>query len=139
MNSIKIILTDDNDPFRNALKNVLINKFNADIIGEASSGAEFLKLTNLHLADIILMDVMIPDIDGITLTKETLWLQPTLRFIAITMHYDKVYLTTLMEAGFKGCVFKSNIFSEISGAISKVMSGRLYFPSDIILDKKNTV
>jgi DNA-binding NarL/FixJ family response regulator len=133
MNSIKIILVDDSDPFRNALKNVLVNKFNAQIIGEASSGAEFQKLANLHHADVILMDVMIPDIDGITLTKKALWLQSSLKFIAVTMHYDTVYLTTLMEAGFKGCVFKSNIFSEISTAISTVVAGRLYFPKDMSL------
>jgi DNA-binding NarL/FixJ family response regulator len=136
MASIKIILVDDNHPFRNALKNVLANKFNAEIIGEAASGIEFKELTNLHFADVILMDVMMPDIDGITLTRESLWLQPKLKFIAITMHYDKVYLTTLMGAGFKGCVFKSNIFSEISNAISTVLAGRLYFPKDIILDNK---
>lgn len=133
--AIKIILTDDNDPFRSALKNILTNKFNAEIIGEASNGTEFRSLKNLHLADVILMDVMIPDVDGITLTKETLWLQPKLKFIAITMHYDKVYLTTLMEAGFKGCVFKSNIFSEIDNAISTVISGNLYFPKDMLLEK----
>lgn len=132
--AIKIILVDDNDPFREALKKVLVNKFNAEIIGEASSGTEFNKLTNLHFADIILMDIMMPDIDGITLTKEALWANNYLKFIAITMHYDKVYLTSLLEAGFKGCVFKSNIFSEISEAIKTVMDGKLYFPNDILLD-----
>ncbi len=133
MTSIKIILVDDNHPFRNALKTVLENKFNAEIIGEASCGAEFRKLDNLHSADVILMDVMMPDVDGITLTMESLWFNPKLKFIAITMHYDNVYLTTLMEAGFKGCVFKSNIFSEIAEAITKVSAGRLFFPKNIML------
>lgn len=134
--STKIILVDDNDPFRYALKKVLVNKFNANIIGESSSGTEFNKLTNLHLADIILMDVMMPDIDGITLTKTTLRRNSYLKFIAITMHYDKVYLTSLIEACFKGCVFKTNIFSEISIAIETVMAGRYYFPKDMLLNDK---
>jgi DNA-binding NarL/FixJ family response regulator len=134
MKSIKVILIDDNDPFRMALKNVLVNKFAVDIIGEASNGANFQKLTNLHLSDVILMDIMMPDTDGITLTKKALWTLPSLKFIAITMHYDKVYLTTLMGAGFRGCVFKSNIFSEIAEAIHTVVEGRLYFPKDILLD-----
>jgi DNA-binding NarL/FixJ family response regulator len=137
MNALKLILVDDNEPFRMALKNILLNKFNAQIIGEASSGAEFKELTNLHLADIILMDVMMPDIDGITLTKKALWSNSTLKFIAITMHYDKVYLISLLGAGFKGCVFKSNIFSEIGQAVDTVMAGRLYFPKDILIDIKD--
>jgi DNA-binding NarL/FixJ family response regulator len=134
MESLKIILVDDNDAFRVALKNILTNEFNAKIIGEASNGAEFLQLTNCNTSDIILMDVMMPDIDGITLTKNALWSNPSLRFIAITMHYDKVYLVSLLGAGFKGCVFKSNIFSEIDLAIDKVMNGQLYFPDDILID-----
>lgn len=132
--AIKIILVDDNDPFRYALKNLLVNKFNAEIIGEAQSGAEFNKLTNLHLADVILMDIMMHDIDGISLTKEKLWRNNHLKFIAITMHYDKVYLTTLIETGFRGCVFKSNIFFEIIAAIETVIAGNLYFPKYILLD-----
>jgi DNA-binding NarL/FixJ family response regulator len=136
MEALKVILVDDNEPFLSALKNVLTNKFHAQIIGEASCGAEFNELSNLHFADIILMDVMMPDIDGITLTKKALWANNHLKFIAITMHYDKVYLTTLLEAGFKGCVFKSNIFSEIPNAIKTVMAGKLYFPENILLNIK---
>ncbi len=132
--SIKIILVDDNDPFRTALKKILINKLQVQIIGEASCGAEFNQLSNLHLADVILMDIMMPDIDGITLTKKALWDNKYFKFISITMHYDKVYLTSLVEAGFRGCVFKSNIFSEIPDAIKTVMAGKLYFPENILLD-----
>ena len=134
METLKVILVDDNEPFRNALKNLLTTKFHAQIIGEASCGKEFNELSNLHLADIILMDVMMPDIDGISLTKKALWVNNHLKFIAITMHYDKVYLTSLIEAGFKGCVFKSNIFSEIHNAIETVTTGKLYFPENILLD-----
>jgi DNA-binding NarL/FixJ family response regulator len=137
MEALKVILVDDNEPFRNALKNVLMNKFHVQIIGEASCGAEFNEFSNLYLADIILMDVMMPDIDGISLTKKALWANNHLKFIAITMHYDKVYLTSLLEAGFKGCVFKSNIFSEISRAIETVMAGKFYFPENILLNIKD--
>jgi len=134
---LKVILVDDNESFRKALKNVLEKRYHIQIIGEASCGREFKKLTNLHLAHIILMDVMMPDIDGITLTKSALWGDSHLKFIAITMHFDKVYLTSLIEAGFKGCVFKSNIFREIPNAIQTVMSGKLYFPASILTSDSN--
>jgi DNA-binding NarL/FixJ family response regulator len=134
MDSLKIILVDDNEPFRKALKNILVNKFNAQIIAEAANGTEFQNLTNIHLADIILMDVMMPDIDGITLTRKALWENMQLNIIAITMHYDKVYLDTLLGAGFRGCIFKSNIFAEIDKAIKTVTAGGLYFPKNISID-----
>lgn len=136
METLKLILVDDNELFRSALKNILKNKFHMQIIGEASCGAEFKKISNLHQANIILMDIMMPDIDGITLTKNALSQNNHLNFIAITMHYDNVYLTSLIEAGFKGCVFKSNIFSEIHNAIETVMADKYYFPKNILLDFK---
>lgn len=136
MKSLKIILVDDNQPFRDALKNILIQKYNSQIIAEASNGKEFKELTNLHHADIILIDVMMPDIDGITLTKKALWENKNLKFIAITMHYDKVYLTSLIEAGFKGCIFKNNIFLELQQAMETVMIGSMYFPNNIAIDNK---
>ncbi len=133
METLKIVLVDDNEPFRKALKNLLIKEFNADIIGEASSAEEFEKLTGFRNADIILMDVMMPEVDGITLTKKVLWKFPHLKIIAITMHTDKVYLTSLIEAGFKGCVFKTSIFDDLGKAIELVQKGLLYFPENITI------
>jgi two-component system, NarL family, response regulator NreC len=134
MKALKLILVDDNEPFRNALKQLLAKKFNAEIIGVASCGKEFLGLQNIYQADIILMDIMMPDMDGITLTKKSIWTNSSLKFIAITMHYDKVYLKTLIESGFRGCIFKSNLFNEIELALNTVMEGHLYFPKDILLE-----
>ena len=133
METLKVIVVDDNEPFRNAIKRLLTKEYNAEIIGEASNGAEFLALTNHHLASVILMDVMMPEIDGVTLAKRVLWLNPHLKIIAITMHVDKVYLATLVAAGFKGCVFKNMLFEELGTAIQKVIEGNLYFPKNITL------
>ncbi len=135
MKELKIVLVDDNEPFRKALKNLLSKEFDALIIGEASSGEEFEQLHNFPEAQIILMDVMMPEIDGITLAKKVLWKYPYLKIIAITMHTDKVYLTSLIEAGFKGCVFKTNIFEELGEAIEIVMKGQLFFPKNIIFSQ----
>jgi DNA-binding NarL/FixJ family response regulator len=128
---IKIIIVDDNEPFRKALKILLTKEFQAEIIGEASNGEEFLQLTNLYLADIILMDVMMPGIDGITLAQKVLWKKPELKIIAITMHTDKVYLISLIGAGFRGCIFKTNLFNDINNALNTVLEGHLSFPKNI--------
>jgi DNA-binding NarL/FixJ family response regulator len=134
MERLKYILIDDNESFRGALKTILVSQFNAEIIGEARNAEEAKKLVNLVSADIILMDVMMPGENGIQLTKELLWtVSSTLKIIAITMHVDKVYLTTLVEAGFRGCIFKNDLISELEDAIKTVRAGSLYFPQDILL------
>jgi DNA-binding NarL/FixJ family response regulator len=135
MRGLKIILVDDNELFRKALKTILIREFNAEIIGEASSAREFESLPNYAYADIILMDIMMPETDGITLSKKIFWTYPHLKIIGITMHTDQVYLISLIETGFKGCLFKNSLFENLSLAINTVLSGQLFFPENILLSK----
>lgn len=132
MNHPKIIIVDNNHEYRNTLKSLLINEYDAEIIAEASNSKEFNSINNLHLADIILMDIMMPEIDGIMLTKSILWKYPGLKIIAITMLVDKIYLDTLIGAGFKGYIFKNNLFKELNIALKTVIGGKLYFPKSIL-------
>jgi DNA-binding NarL/FixJ family response regulator len=134
MKPFKVILVDDNQVFRSALKKLLMAEYNAEIIGEASGADELKQINDWLSADIIFMDIMMPGVDGITLAKEILWIKPQLRIIAITMHVDKVYLYSLLGAGFKGCIFKNNLYNELYIAFETVMSGKLFFPKDIILN-----
>jgi DNA-binding NarL/FixJ family response regulator len=131
LGSLKIILVDDNFTFRNSLKLILIRQYNFQVIGEASNGEEFWKLKNIHQADIILMDIMMPGEDGINIAKKLLYLDNNKKIIAITMHNDQVYLTTLIEAGFMGCIFKNDIIISITPAIEAVMNGKRYYPQEI--------
>jgi DNA-binding NarL/FixJ family response regulator len=128
---VKLILVDDNIPFRTALKRLLKAQFGCEIIAEASNGEEFLKLPNLGAADIVIMDLMMPKMDGLKATYRINWDYPFLKIIAVTMHCDKVYLKDLIEKGFKGCIFKNNLYDKIHEAIEAVMDEHLYFPDDI--------
>jgi len=132
MKPLKIILVDDNEAFRKALKMLLTYEYNAEIIGEASNADEFWDIKDCYSADIILMDVMMPDVDGITLTKKILWERNNMKVIAITMHYEEVYLTTLLEAGFKGCIFKNNLVNDLGPALESVNLGNIFFPDKIM-------
>ncbi len=133
----KYILIDDNEAFRCALRSILTSQFNAEIIGEASNAEEAAKISTWYKADIILMDVMMPGKNGIRLTKELLWQYNKLKIIAITMHVDKVYLTALVEAGFKGCIFKHDLVAQLREAINTVSDGKLFFPEQILFDYNN--
>jgi DNA-binding NarL/FixJ family response regulator len=131
MKNFKLIITDDSLEFRQAIKQYLTGELKYEVIGEASDGLEFLALPNLHKADVILMDLMMPNLDGFKATKELFWSNPNVKVIAVTMHVDKAYLAKLIQVGFKGCVFKNNFFEEIETAILKVADNKLHFPINI--------
>jgi len=128
---LKIIIVDDNKTFRDAMKLFLVNELKAEIIGEASNGQEFLNLSAIIRADLVLMDIEMPELDGISATKKWCLHNPLTKVIGVTMYTDKVYLLRLVEAGFKGCVFKTNFFNEITKAIETVHCGNLYFNDNL--------
>ena len=134
MKAQKFILIDDNDAFRNAFCTLLKTQYNATILNEAANEAEISTINNWIKADIIFMDVMMPEKSGIQLTKELIWKYGKLKIIAVTMHFDKVYLTSLIEAGFKGCIFKDNLVDQIEEALTVVGDDKLYFPNNILFD-----
>ena len=133
MKAQKFILIDDNEAFRGAFKTLLISHYNAEILDEASNESEVTNITTWTQTDIVFMDVMMPGKNGIQLTKELLWKYNKIKVIAVTMHFDKVYLTSLIEAGFKGCIFKDELVNQLGDAINVVSEGKLYFPNNILI------
>lgn len=128
---MKIIIVDDSEAFREGLKYYLQKNHSYEIINEANNGIEFLNLKNIHDADIILMDIQMPELDGIKTVKKVLWNMSFLKIIAITMYRDKAYLKELVEAGFRGCVFKNEIFQQLHDAIEDVKKGKYHYPDNL--------
>ena len=128
---MKIIIIDDNEDFRKNIEHLIKTKYNYHLLASFSSGDEFIKLHGKYNPDIVLMDIAMPGSDGYVTTKKLMWQNPNLKIIAITMFTEKAYLQKLIETGFKGCVFKTNLFSELQTAIEKVNKGEFYFPEDI--------
>ncbi len=133
--NIKVIIVDDNIQFRKHFKNYIENKLNYKVIAEASNGIEFLKLSNIYRADIVLMDIAMDEMDGFETTKRAIWDYNKIQVIAVTMHSEKVFLIKLIETGFKGCVFKNRIFEDLPKAIDEVLQGDLFFPDGINFKK----
>jgi DNA-binding NarL/FixJ family response regulator len=133
---VSVIIVDDNIQFRKNLKKYIESELNCEVIGEASDGEEFLELTNMHSADIILMDIAMERMDGFRATKLAIWKNSQLKIIAVTMHHEKVFLLKLIETGFKGCVFKTEIFKQLPKAIKEVLKGKLFVPDNIPIDEK---
>lgn len=131
MRKLKTIIVDDVQTMHQALREFVEIELDCEVIGEAYNGKELLNLENIYLADIILLDIEMPEMDGIEAAKLVLWKYPFLKIIAITMYQDRVYLQNLISAGFKGCVFKQNIFGELDRAIDVVTKGKMFYPKNI--------
>jgi DNA-binding NarL/FixJ family response regulator len=130
---MKFIVVDDNKTFREGIKYYLENILFHEVIGVATDGEEFLKMKNSHESDIILMDIEMPNLNGIDTIKKALWNNSYLKFIAITNYTHKAYLLDLITAGFKACIFKQNVYDELENTINAVIKNQMYFPRNINL------
>ena len=132
MEKIQIIIADDHQLFRNGLK-ILLNSFpDFEVTGEVSNGEEFLKVVNTIPADIVLMDINMPEMDGIEATRKGLKLCPDLKIIALSMYGEEEYYYKMVDAGAKGFLLKDSDISEVKEAILTVSKGGSYFSQELL-------
>ncbi len=129
--TLKVIIVDDHEIFRNGLKMVINRLKFTKVIGEASNGMEFLDLIKKVQADIVLMDIEMPVMNGIDATKAALAEQPDLKIIALTMFNESDYIQSMMEAGVKGFLLKNIKKELLAKAISTVYNGGNYYSEEL--------
>ncbi|WP_372755377.1 response regulator [Labilibaculum sp.] len=130
--ALKIALVDDHDLFREGLCFLLHNQANQPEIKEASNGIKLLELLRNWQADIILMDIEMPEMNGIEATREVLKTYPDTKIIALSMHANENYYSEMIDAGAKAFLLKNSHFEEVQRAISDVQAGRNYFSPEIL-------
>jgi DNA-binding NarL/FixJ family response regulator len=132
MEKIRIIIADDHQLFRNGLK-ILLNAFpEIEVAAEASNGLEFLKILKNTKADIALMDINMPEMDGIDATREGLKINPEIRIIALSMYGEEEYYYKMVDAGAKGFLLKDSDISEVKEAILTIFKGGSYFSQELL-------
>jgi DNA-binding NarL/FixJ family response regulator len=132
MEKIRIIITDDHQLFRNGLK-ILLDSFpEFEVTGEASNGEEFLKLIKTTQADVALMDINMPEMDGIEATRKALKINPDLNIIALSMYGEEEYYYKMVDAGAKGFILKDSDIKEVKEAIQTVVKGGSYFSQELL-------
>ncbi len=123
MEKIRIIIADDHQLFRNGLK-ILLNSFpEFEVTGEASNGKEFLELLKTVQAEIALMDINMPEMDGIEATRKGIKINPSVNVIALSMYGEEEYYYKMVDAGAKGFLLKDSDISEVKEAILTVVKG----------------
>lgn len=134
MEKITLAIVDDHTLFRNGLK-LLLSKSAPDLIGkivDVTNGKDFLKLVGEQNFDLVLMDISMPEMDGIETTQKALEIDSNLKVIALTMFNDDDYYIKMIQAGVKGFLLKESEIQEVIFAMNKVLQGNSYFPVDIL-------
>jgi DNA-binding NarL/FixJ family response regulator len=125
-NRISIILVDDHAILRHGLKQSLTQDENFIIIKETDNGRDAVKLVDKYCPDVVIMDINMPELNGIESTKQILLNNPDIKIIALSMHCDQIHVMRMINAGAKGFLLKTCSFDELRKAIYKVDSGDNY-------------
>ncbi|MCP4311664.1 MAG: response regulator transcription factor [Bacteroidetes bacterium] len=131
-NKYRLMLVDDHRLFRDSIKFLLLNSGNIDVIAEASDGLEFLRLVEDVEPDLVLMDIAMPNMDGIEATKLAVSNNPEMKIIVLSMFGERHYYHEMLQAGAKGFILKESGSEELMNAIHTVMEGDFYFSKEII-------
>lgn len=134
MTKPKVILVDDHKLFRDGIKTLLELDNIVEVIAEASDGLEFVELLNNLNPDLVLMDIDMPNLNGIEATVEALKRFPDIKILALSMFGEYKYYDQMIEAGARGFILKTANKSELENAIHKVLDGKNYFSEELLLE-----
>ena len=123
---IKLILVDDHDLVRNGMRRLLQEEPDIDVIAEAGTGEEAMKVCRELKPDVVLMDINMPGMGGLEATRRLLASNPKLRIIAVSMYAEEPYPSRLLEAGAAGYLSKDSAAEEVVAAVRQVAAGKSY-------------
>ncbi|MEG1635413.1 MAG: response regulator transcription factor [Rikenellaceae bacterium] len=127
-----VMLVDDHALFRNGLKLLINNHENYTVTGEAANGKEMLQLLENALPDIVLLDIAMPEMDGIEAATVAMQLYPELPIITLSMYGEEDYYFKMVSLGVKGFVLKNSEISEVYNALDTVMAGGSFFSAELL-------
>ena len=137
MNSkIRILLADDHSVVRQGFRLILNSQTDMEVIGEADNGREAVEKAEKLRPDVIVMDVAMPELNGIEATRRINRSVPRTRVLALSMHKDSVYVREILRAGARGYLLKDAIDSDLVDAVRHVARGEGYISpavSDAVL------
>jgi DNA-binding NarL/FixJ family response regulator len=136
--NIRIILADDHKIVRDGLKTLIEKERDMEVVAEAEDGRMTVKLAKKFSPDVVIMDITMPDMNGIDATRDIVKEVSGVKVIALSMHSDRRLVTGMLEAGATGYLLKDCAFEELAMAIRTVVSNQTYLSpriADIVIDR----
>ncbi|HWR54798.1 MAG TPA: response regulator transcription factor [Bryobacteraceae bacterium] len=124
--NIRVVLADDHAVVRRGFALILSAQPDIEIVGEASNGREAIEVATTHHADVVVMDVAMPELNGVEATRRLMEASPRTRVLALSMHKDSVYVREILRAGARGYLLKDAIDSDLVAAVRAVAAGEGY-------------
>ncbi|MDH4212210.1 MAG: response regulator transcription factor [candidate division WOR-3 bacterium] len=129
--SISVLLADDHTLFREGMRSLLHKELNIKVVGEAENGREAVKLALELKPDVIVMDITMPDLNGMEATRKIKKVIPQTKVICLSMHSDRRYVVDMFRAGATGYLIKSCAYKELNNAIHIVAANQVYISPQI--------
>ena len=129
---IRVLVVEDQKLMIEGLRRMLESRRDIEIVGEASNGYEALQSAEELAPDIILMDIAMPDMNGIEATQRILKAQPDMKILGLSVHEDMEHIRKMVAAGAHGYLIKEHVFNEIQDAIEALYRDEYYFDSSVL-------
>jgi DNA-binding NarL/FixJ family response regulator len=128
---VDVLIADDHQIVREGLRSLLAKEPWIRVVGEAAEGRTTLRLARELAPDVIIMDVAMPDLNGIEATRQIVAEFPAIRVLALSMHDDRRFVLNMLKAGAKGYLLKDCAFKDLVKAIRVVVANRIYLGSEV--------
>jgi DNA-binding NarL/FixJ family response regulator len=129
--AIRFLLADDHRMFRETLCHMLQGIPDLELLGQVGSGKELLDALGRLEADLVVLDVGLPDMSGIELARQVRANHPSIRIVALSGYTDRLFVDQMLKAGAKGYVAKSAGADDLVRAIRAVMDGNVFFSPEV--------
>jgi NarL family two-component system response regulator LiaR len=121
--SISVLLVDDHSMVREGVRAFLVTQPDILVVGEAGSGEEAIKLAEQHVPDVVLMDLIMPNMDGVEATRRVKQVSPRSRVVVLTSYHEDEHIFPALKAGALSYVLKDVSADELASAVRKAAAG----------------
>ena len=130
--SIKVLIADDHGIVREGLHSLIGKQSDMEIVGEADDGRKALELVRELEPDVVIMDISMPNLNGVDATSHIVREFPKTKVIALSMHSSSMFVADMIKAGASGYILKDCLFDELATAIKTVFEGGVHLSKDVM-------